>query len=739
MSRSRPVFFAIILSALASSLRAQPAADSAMIRRLTAVGHLYGTVKWFHPAWPAKTQEWDAAVVKAVEQIAARAQGASYRAIIEDMLTSLDDAATRIVAAPTAFGRTDAATATKRWEVSSGDSTLVISIPSARFATDDWQAVAQQINTFRPDIRRGHPIVFDLRQAKGPGMMSFIFPNALLPTARVTMPAMRKRMCDGLQPPTGYGVGGFCGHYEERGPIINAVVGKARKIVFLVRPDSDVPDIAFAMRATGQADIIVQSADPTASLMASAAPHRLDMGEGISVDVRTGELSPAAPPNIIIDEVRDPMAVALAAARSPFTPPDAPSSPSPTTPEPTYPEMRFPSTGYRVLAAFRFWSAVDYYFPYKALLDKPWSSVLPLLIRDMLVARDSLEYAQAAARMVTHIQDSHGSVRGNAVFDAWFGTFPTALLLQYVEGKPVVVRIGEDSSTVRSGIRVGDVIVNVDGEDVDQRRDRLKPFLAHSSPQALDHAIAQRLLRGTTASPARLVVRRANTGDRVISTPRGNGFAQVVADERTGPIVRLLSPDIGYADLSRLTLPMVDTMFAEFRHTRAIIFDMRGYPNGTMFAIAARLSEKPVAVARITRTLVMSPDTALQTTRATMQYSPEPQGPRYTGRIVVLVDERAISQAEHTVLVLKEAGRGRVIIVGSASTGANGNVVSVSLPGGMDANFTGYEIRHADGRQLQRVGIVPDVHVRPTIAGVRSGRDEVLERAVELLKAGYAR
>jgi hypothetical protein len=42
--------------------------------------------------------------------------------------------------------------------------------------------------------------------------------------------------------------------------------------------------------------------------------------------------------------------------------------------------------------------------------------------------------------------------------------------------------------------------------------------------------------------------------------------------------------------------------------------------------------------------------------------------------------------------------------------------------------------RHADGRQLQRVGIQPHVRVCPTIAGLRAGRDEVLERGVDVVR-----
>jgi C-terminal processing protease CtpA/Prc len=56
------------------------------------------------------------------------------------------------------------------------------------------------------------------------------------------------------------------------------------------------------------------------------------------------------------------------------------------------------------------------------------------------------------------------------------------------------------------------------------------------------------------------------------------------------------------------------------------------------------------------------------------------------------------------------------------------------LPGNPAVSFTGHDVRHADGRQLQRVGIQPHVKAAPTIAGVAAGRDEVLEAAVGRLR-----
>jgi len=63
-------------------------------------------------------------------------------------------------------------------------------------------------------------------------------------------------------------------------------------------------------------------------------------------------------------------------------------------------------------------------------------------------------------------------------------------------------------------------------------------------------------------------------------------------------------------------------------------------------------------------------------------------------------------------------------------------VTNMSLPGGLWLRFTGIDFRHSDGRQLQRRGIQPDIFIRPTARGLRTGRDEVLDRALLALQRG---
>ncbi len=92
--------------------------------------------------------------------------------------------------------------------------------------------------------------------------------------------------------------------------------------------------------------------------------------------------------------------------------------------------------------------------------------------------------------------------------------------------------------------------------------------------------------------------------------------------------------------------------------------------------------------------------------------------------LVVLTSPAATRPLKHVVFVVPHLKPER------------GDVTTLTLPGGVTVRFSGHDVRHADGRQLQRVGLVPDLHARPTLEGVRAGRDEVLEHALVFLRTG---
>jgi C-terminal processing protease CtpA/Prc len=259
-------------------------------------------------------------------------------------------------------------------------------------------------------------------------------------------------------------------------------------------------------------------------------------------------------------------------------------------------------------------------------------------------------------------------------------------------------------------------------------------YLPTSTPQGLVRQQERYLLAGTPDSDVQIELRNADGETRTVDLTRDRATidaSRISARAGRLPVFGLLPQGVAYFDLARLPLGQVDAAFRMAKDAPGIVMDLRGYPKGAMLRIAPNLTAEPVVGARFRVPRVLDP--AGQ--RMWHQYDqrvPAGNGPIYEGRIVVLVDNRAISQSEHTCLLIESCAKD-VTFVGTPTVGANGVVTYMSLPGGVIVRFTGQEVRHADGRPLQRVGIQPDVEVAPTIAGVRAGRDEVLEAGIRVL------
>jgi hypothetical protein len=62
---------------------------------------------------------------------------------------------------------------------------------------------------------------------------------------------------------------------------------------------------------------------------------------------------------------------------------------------------------------------------------------------------------------------------------------------------------------------------------------------------------------------------------------------------RSLPVYGILSEGFGYLDLSRLERRDVEPAFSMLREVDGIIFDIRGYPSGTAWAITPWLVAEP--------------------------------------------------------------------------------------------------------------------------------------------------
>lgn len=393
--------------------------------------------------------------------------------------------------------------------------------------------------------------------------------------------------------------------------------------------------------------------------------------------------------------------------------------------EPAYSDLALPDAGFQLLALFRFWNIIEYWAPYRDLTGENWDDVLRQSLPRIALARDRASYQLEMMAVIARLHDTHTNLWSSLHVRPPVGQCRLPVKLRFIDTSAVVVGYREADAGAATRLQVGDVIDSVDGVPVAQLVATWRPHYAASNEAARLRDMAGRLTAGACGA-IRLQVRRGQedvelTAQRV---PAGRQAGQDTHD-REGETFQRLGDDIAYLKLSSLKRADVAAHMAAAAGSRGLIIDIRNYPREfVVFALGAYLVERPTAFARFTKGDLGNPG-AFHWTQPVALY---PQAPRYAGKVMLLVDEVSQSQAEYTAMALRVAPRAKV--VGSTTAGADGNISTFSLPGGLSTLISGIGVFYPDRRPTQRVGILPDIEVRPTLAGIRAGRDEVLEAAI---------
>jgi len=726
---------------------------------------VWGTIKYFHPYLAYRDDiDWDAALVAAIPNVNAAKDTAEYTIAIQNMLMILGDPATRIIKQEPIHTDSSSREHQPAYKFTP-DGILVVTINHYEDLVD-FYGTAERMEEIKKEIPKARGLLFDLRAgapAQEKGYLQYAFLNseiiAKLSSMSIVTPGERSRMHQGFVPHKGTTSGAYTSAFKvvDGRRILPSPDAKDIPIIFLINRWSEIPAEALALQIAEKAIIIVDgdgngNGNGNGNDASLITTHRIPLSDEVITEIRLGEVvyedgSGGFMPDIVFAGSQFPSEVDLAFNTAldlfnNFRPKKKahltlPAYAIPASENP-YPEMAFPPSEYRLLAAFRIWTVINYFFPYKDLMGEDWDQILREFILKLEQADNALEYHLAIAEMITHIHDSHGYVDSPILKDHFGSAWPP-IRLQLIENIPVITNILDEDSAKAAGVRRGDSVLKIDGEDIYERLAHQAKYRAASTPQRLMYRSAFASLSGPENSIAILTIRDKEDLVKEVQLSRKVAFGSLDSPEREGDITKFVSEDIGYADLDRLEVSSVDEMFEKFKEAKAIIFDMRGYPKGTAWAIAPRLSKKNgVAAALFQRPMIMVPDgsngeIASQSSIDNFVQSIPLTGKwRYKGKTVMLIDERTQSQAEHTGLFFEAANDTK--FVGSHTAGANGDVTNFCLPGGINIWFSGQSVRHADGRQLQRIGLIPDIEVKPTIKGIRDGKDEVLERAIIFLQ-----
>lgn len=390
-----------------------------------------------------------------------------------------------------------------------------------------------------------------------------------------------------------------------------------------------------------------------------------------------------------------------------------------------YENTRLPDAGFQLLALYRFWNIIEYWFPYRDVLGENWDNVLAEFIPRVALAKDAENYTRELMAAVGRAHDGHANLWRSLQLRPPTGKCQLPVKVRFVEDRPVVTEFLSNTAAKEGALAVGDAIIDLDGTPVEKLIEKWLPYYIGSNDAARLRDLAQ-------------VISRGECGETSVGIRRGKQSLTIKTRREEMPMMdyagthdlpgegfRLLSKDVAYLKLSKVKVSEAPHYVEGAAGTKGLIIDIRNYPSNFMvFALGQLLVEKPTEFARFTRGDLPNPGAFYWSDPLSLT----PAKPHYSGKVVILVDEISLSQSEYTTMAFRVAPG--AIVVGSTTSGADGNVSPYSLPGAIGTAISGLGIFYPDKKPTQRIGIIPDVKVRPTIVGIKAGKDEVLEEAI---------
>jgi C-terminal processing protease CtpA/Prc len=463
------------------------------------------------------------------------------------------------------------------------------------------------------------------------------------------------------------------------------------------RTDVHAPEgrqfVRFAPPPTGTADgELFPESPPTPGAHAD-----FELASGLAARVPLALTEAQARPDPAREARRDALRAALAAVTGPSEPPDL--------------DQRLAD----VVVA---WNVFRHFYPYWPEASVDWDARLRPQLEAARAADNRAAQRDAVRRLVADARDGHGFVADAKETER--ADLPVTLAV--IEDRLIVT-----SSAVPSEAPVGAVVTTIDGVPAADRLARAMSLFSGTGQWRRFRA-TQSLSSGAKGATVRLGL---DSGEGPRQVTLGYGTSPP-AEKRPLPVSEM-EPGLWYVDLTRASMADITTRLDALAAARGVVFDVRGYPTDAGGGILPYLLDAPETDRWMHVAKIVGPF-GKAAGWFDFGWDIKPATTRIAGRVVFLTDGRAISYAESVMGYVGD--RHLATIVGRPTAGTNGNVASFVTPSGFRVSFTGMRVTRHDGRSPHHlVGVEPDVALAPTLAGVRAGRDEVLERGLQLARS----
>ena len=374
------------------------------------------------------------------------------------------------------------------------------------------------------------------------------------------------------------------------------------------------------------------------------------------------------------------------------------------------------------------WNIFQHFYPYFDVVEADWPAELRKALSAAATDLDERAFLDTLRVLVAALHDGHGAVSHSC--DASSAALPLAW--DWIENQLVITAVMANAEEGQpSELKTGDSVVAVNGEPAAKALTEAERYVSAATPQRRRWRALQTLRSGPLDDAVVLTV-QSDAGPPCEVTLKRSA-AEPPRESRPDKVAEA-RPGVLYLDLARITDADFQAALPRLTEARGVIFDFRGYPHQlSAFVFFPHLTQQPMTSPQWHIPVVQAPDRQGLTFRQDSGWPLSSREPYIRAKRAFIIDAGAISYAESCLGIVEHYKLGAT--VGGPTAGTNGNVNPFTLPGGYSVHWTGMKVLKHDGSRHHGVGIQPTIPASRTIAGVRQGRDELLERAIEAVSS----
>lgn len=359
----------------------------------------------------------------------------------------------------------------------------------------------------------------------------------------------------------------------------------------------------------------------------------------------------------------------------------------------------------------------QHFYPYMDVVDVNWNQELEKALARCFKDVTEKDHLLTLQKFTAPLKDGHISVSLNR--DKEYST--PSITWEWIEDKLVVTKVFND----RVPLKVGDVVTQIDGLSSEVYFEEVYSRISAGTVGFLNHRAQQLSLMGKKDSEISIT----SNGKKVKlirnSYPHGPSGRQSDFEK--------INDSVCYLNINQIPMDEIEKLLPELEKAKSIICDLRVYPNRNSNFLSYLLKENDTTSSwmQVPQNVYPDGDNVVGMRKFNWML---PSKKPYLGdkQIIFITAGSAISYAESYMGFVH--GYKLATIVGQPTAGTNGNVNRFELSDGFSITWTGMKVTKHDGSQLHTIGFTPDIYVNKTIKGVKEGRDEFLEKAIELTK-----